>query len=81
MNYCTLVKDESGTASKMYGINCNSILNQLKVLSCMWALLPDIMYDILEGSLQYEGKLLLHGMIDDKNYFNLILFNSRKIWS
>ena len=38
------------------------------------ALLPDIMHDILEGSLQYEVKLLLHA---DKNYFNLAILNSR----
>ena len=38
MNYCTLVEeDESGTASKMYGINRNSILNQLKYFHvCKW---------------------------------------------
>lgn len=79
MNHCTLVEeDESGTASKTYGINRNSILNQLKYFHvCNGALLPDIMHDILEGSLQYEVKLLLHAMIDDKNYFNLTLFNSR----
>ena len=78
MNHCTLVEeDESGTASKTYGINRNSILNQLMYFHvCEGSLLPDIMHDILEGSLQYEVKLLLHAMIDDKNYFNLTIFNS-----
>lgn len=79
MNHCTLVEeDESGKASRMYRINRNSILNQLKYFHvCNGALLPDIMHDILEGSLQYEVKLLLHAMIDDKNYFNLTTFNTR----
>jgi len=78
MHQCTLVEeDESGAASKTYGINRNSILNQLKYFHvCSGSLLPDIMHDILEGALQYEVKLLLHVMIEDKNYFNLVNFNS-----
>ena len=78
MSYCTLVEEgETGKASKMYGINRNSILNQLKYFHvCNGALLPNIMHDILEGALQYEAKLLLHAMIDDKNYFSLTIFNS-----
>ena len=74
MNHCTLVEeDESGAASKMYGINRNSILNQLKNFhECNGA---DIMHDILEGSLQYEVKLLLHA---DK--ITLILQFSILVW-
>ena len=62
----------------MYGINRNSILNQLQYFHvCDGSLLPDVMHDILEGALQYEVKLLLHVMIEDKNHFTLAIFNSR----
>ena len=71
-------KDESGVASKEYGINRNSILNQLSYYHvCNGSLLPDIMHDILEGVLQYEVKLLLHILIEEKNCFTLDTFNSR----
>lgn len=79
IHQCTLLEeDESGTASKTYGINRNSILNQLNYFHvCNGSLLPDLMHDILEGALQYEVKLLLHVMIEEKNYFDLGNFNSR----
>ena len=51
---------ESGSeASKLYGINRDSILNKLAYFHvCSGALLPDVMHDVLEGTLQYEIKSL-----------------------
>ena len=61
-----------GTASKEYGINRNSILNQLSYFNvCNGGLLPDLLHDILEGVLQYEVKLLMRVMIERENYFTL----------
>ena len=61
-----------GAASKEHGINHNSILNQLTYFHvCDGSLLPDVMHDILEGSLQYEVKLLLQVMVNTESYFSL----------
>jgi len=71
-------EDSSGDASKEYGINRNSILNQLTYFHvCDGSLLPDIMHDILEGALQYETKLMLQTFVNRKKYFALDEFNSR----
>ena len=76
---CTdIEKDKSGESSKEYGINRNSILNELKYFHvCDGSLLPDIMHDVLEGVLQYEMKLMLKHMISVENYFSLDILNTR----
>lgn len=52
--------DTTGELSKRYGINRNSILNDLKYFHvCSGALIPDIMHDMLEGVLRHEVKLML----------------------
>ena len=38
--------------------------------------LPDVMHDLLEGVLQYEGNLLLQHCISDFQYFTLTFLNS-----
>ena len=64
--------DPSGAASKEHGINRNSILNELTYFHvCDGSLLPDVMHDILEGSLQYEVKLMLQVMVNTEGYFSL----------
>ena len=69
--------DETGATSKEYGINRNSILNDLKYFHvCNGSLIPDIMHDVLEGALQYEVKLMLQFMINHEGYFTLETFNS-----
>lgn len=75
---CSLLEtDISGEASKEYGLNRNSILNQLTYFHvCDGSLLPDIMHDILEGALQFEVKLLLRVMVEEEGYFTLDYFNS-----
>lgn len=74
----SIEEDSSGDASKEYGINRNSILNQLTYFHvCDGSLLPDIMHDLLEGVLQYETKLMLQTFVNSKKYFTLDEFNSR----
>lgn len=64
--------------SKLYGINRNSILNELTYFHvCNGALLPDVLHDILEGALQYEVKLMLKVMVYEDEYFTLDDLNSR----
>jgi len=36
-----------------------------------WLTLPDVMHDILEGSLQHEVKLMLQVMVNRERYFSL----------
>ena len=77
--HCALLKeDTTGNISKEYGINRDSILNELSYFHvCDGSLLPDVMHDLLEGALQYEVKLMLGVMIDTEKYFTLEEFNSR----
>ena len=75
---CSLIQaDTTGTESRNYGINCNSILNELAYFHvCDGSLLLDIMHDVLEGTLQYEVKLMLQIMINTEKYFTLDQLNS-----
>ena len=77
--HCRLVQeDTTGTASKECGVNRDSILNKLTFFHvCNGSLLPDILHDLLEGTLQYEVKLLLQVMICTEKYFTLEELNSR----
>ena len=64
--------------SKEFGINRNSVLNELSYFNvCSGALLPDIMHDVLEGALQYELKLMLHSFIFQDQYLSLSEINER----
>ena len=63
--------------SKVYGINCKSILLNVKLFSmCDWGLPHDVMHDLFEGVVQYELKLLLLHCIGER-YFSLADFNKR----
>jgi len=42
---------------------------------CDGSLLPDVMHDILEGSLQYKVKLMLQVMVNEEKYFSLDCLN------
>ena len=73
-----LNNDETGSVSKEYGLNRNSILNELQYFNvCSGALLPDIMHDLLEGALQYELKLMLQLFIFQEQYITLSEINDR----
>lgn len=65
-----LETEEYDKISKEFGINRRTIFMQLKYVDiCSGILLPDIMHDVLEGSLQYEVKLALRYFIFEKKYF------------
>ena len=38
---------------------------------------PDIMHDILEGSLQCKVKELLNSLVNEKSYFSLAILNQK----
>lgn len=64
-------------ASKEYGVNRDSILNNLTYFNvCNGSLILDIMHDVLEGALQYEVKLMLQFMVSSEGYFTLETLNS-----
>ena len=73
-----IIGDSSGAKSKEYGVNRNSVLNELRYFHvCDGSLLPDIMHDLLEGVLQYEVKFMLNTMIYTEQYFSLSYLNTR----
>ena len=58
-----------------YGLHRNSILNSTRFFHIVDGLAPDIMHDILEGSLQYEVKELLRHFIQVDKYFTIDALN------
>ena len=60
-----------------YGLQNDSILNSSKFFHVIDGLIPDVMHDILEGSLQYEVKELLKHCIHTENYFTLDQLNNK----
>ena len=68
-------KDVQPIIATTYGINRDSILNQLAYFHTTEGLPPDIMHDILEGVLQYEVKEMLLVFTKEKRYFSLDTLN------
>ena len=66
-----LDNDDDGSKSMEYGINCRTIFLDLKHFNICNSLLPDVMHDILEGSLQYELKLLFKHFIQVAGYLSV----------
>jgi len=60
-----------------YGLQRDSILNSSKFFHIVDRLVPDVMHDILEGSLQYEVKELLKHFIHTEKYFTLDVLNQK----
>ena len=54
-----------------YELTRDSILNTSKFFHIVDGLVPDVMHDILKGSLQYEAKELLKHFILTEKYFTL----------
>lgn len=63
--------------STTYGLCWDSILNSSKFFHITEGLPPDIMHDILEGSLQYEMKELLKYLIEEKGFLTLDVLNEK----
>ena len=64
-------------AATTYGVSCNSILNTSAYFHVIDGMVPDIMHDILEGSLQLHLKCLLKYCILRMKYFSLNTVNTR----
>ena len=60
-----------------YGISCKSILNESRFFHVVDGMIPDIMHDILEGSLQLHIKWLLKHCITHMKYFTINILNER----
>ncbi len=67
----------SSHMSLVYGIYRNSILNSSSFFHVVDGLAPDIMHDVLEGSLQYEVKELLKYVIYEKKWMTLAMVNEK----
>jgi len=64
--------------SVTYGINYNSVLNDLEHFHVANNQLPqDVMHILLEGVIPYTMNLMLHSFIFVKSYFTLNLLNER----
>ena len=63
--------------STTYGLTKDSILNTSKYFHVCDGLVPDIMHDILEGSLQYEVKELLKHLTLSAKYLTVDELNLR----
>lgn len=60
-----------------YGITNKSILNTSRYFHVVDGLVPDIMHDMLEGTLQLTLKCLLCYLIKDQSMFSLTTLNER----
>ena len=60
-----------------YGITTNSILNTSRYFHVVDGLVPDIMHDILEGTVQVTLKCLLWYLIQEGKKFSLTTLNER----
>ena len=63
--------------STTYGMVCNSVLNACRYFHVTSGLVPDIMHDILEGSLELCMRHLLIYLVHDKKVFSLNVLNDR----
>ena len=79
LHHCDLVEaDATGHCSTEYGVNCRSTLLDLNHMDmCSGVLLPDVMHDLLEGTIQHVLQLLLCYCIEDKHYFTLSFLNEK----
>lgn len=75
-NHCTnlggVLKDHIATT---YGIVCRSCLNSCQYFHVMKGLVPDIMHDILEGSLELCLRHMLIHFIHEEKLFTLKILN------
>lgn len=79
-HHCSLRDEKDDLRSHIattYGLYWDSILNSSQFFHVTEGLPPDIMHDILEGSLQYEVKELLRHLIKEEKLFTLELLNEK----
>ena len=77
--HCSLVDgDTTGKLSTEYGVNSRSPMLDLEyfdIYMCCGTLIPDVMHDLLEGTLQHVLQLLLTYCIEEKGFFSLATLN------
>ena len=70
LSQCDTLENDEGNRdqnSKTFAVNCRSALLQLDHFDfCGGAFIPDVMHDVLEGTLQYESKLIIQHIITEK---------------
>ena len=85
MHHCESLEDDPANYeenSKEFGVNYRSKLLELKYFNiCGGGLVADVMHDLLEGTLQYEAKLVLKYVIGQryiayKNFADLLEFGT-----
>ena len=60
-----------------YGVVCNSALNACRYFHVTSGMVPDIMHDILEGSLELCMQHLLIHLIHEQKLFSVVTLNGR----
>ena len=60
-----------------YGVVCNSVLNMCQYFHVTTGMVPDIMHDILEGSLELCMRHLLIYLVREQKLFSLNVLNNR----
>ena len=61
----------------MYGVVCNSVLNKCCYFHVSSGMVPDIMHDILEGTLELCVPHLLIQFVHEEKLFSLDVLNAR----
>ena len=63
--------------AKTYGVTNNAVLNSCSYFHVINGIVPDIMHDILEGTLPLTTKMLLNHLITEEKLFTLSVLNER----
>ena len=76
--HCSGIANENlrDHCSRLYGIREQSVLNELNFFHVIGGLVPDVMHDVLEGSLPLTICELLYYCIATKKYFTLAQLNN-----
>ena len=80
LQHCQAIEDADDyiECSKEFGVNRRSCLLDLCHFDmCSGSLIPDVMHDLLEGTLQHVLKHLLRVLTNEKKYFSLVDLNSK----
>ena len=60
-----------------YGLQCNSVLNECSYFHVTDGLVPDVMHDVLEGTLEITVRHCLWHLVREEGLFSLTLLNER----
>ncbi len=75
LDHCALL-EQHAEYSKEFGVNRRSVVLDLQHFNpCDGSLLPDVMHDVLEGTLEYQAKLLLMQLVYTRKLFKLKVLN------